>query len=296
MSGTLAIEKLINAQIILPDSITLPDETKAIRSILLADSDFKSITTRDEATNVGASARDIRTHIKAVREMGMSLRRPLKTAQDQIKAIEDEYCRPLEGRQAQLENLVTSYARAEAQRVAEEERKRQEEVRRIEAERIAAEASARQELGRIEREARAAEEKARADAQAEARTASERFRAGVAEEKRRQEAEEARAKAEAEIEQARIDSTAKLSVAVAEPIVEHKIAGAATKRVSRWEVTDEKALFKARPELFKVELKRSAVNSTCFPNSFEATADNPDAKSVPGLKLWYENETVIRAY
>ena len=178
--------------------------------------------------------------------------------------------------------------------MAEEERKRQEEVRRIEAERIAAETKARQEKERIEREAREAEEKARQ--QSQTMTASERFRAGIAEEERRQQAESDRAKAEAEIEQARIDSMAKLSVAVAAPIVEHKIAGAATKRVCKWEVTDEKALFKARPELFKVELRRSAVNATCFPNSFDATSDRPDSASVPGLNLWYENETVIRSY
>jgi hypothetical protein len=129
---TLAVSNLIDAQITLPASLSLTEESKATRSILLADSDFKSIATREDANAAGASARDIRTHIKAVREMGMSLRRPLKAAiMDRIKAIEDEYCGPLEQRQGQLESLVTAYAKAEAQRVAEEERKRQEEVRRI---------------------------------------------------------------------------------------------------------------------------------------------------------------------
>jgi hypothetical protein len=127
-------------------------------------------------------------------------------------------------------------------------------------------------------------------------TASELFKAGMEAEKRRAEAEEAKAKAEADIEAARQASFEALSATVAAPIEAHKVAGAATKRVCKWEVTDEKALFKARPELFKVELKRSAVNSTCFPNSYDATADKPDAASVPGLKLWYENETVIRSY
>lgn len=293
---SLAVEKLINAQIILPDSVSMPEETKVIRTALLESSNFLTIEDRDQANGVGESARHIRTHIKAVREMGMSLRRPLKALQDQIKAIEDEYCKPLEDRQGRLENLVTAYAKAEAQRVAEAERKQQEEVRRIEAERLAAEQKARQEMERIAREAREAEEKAKREAQAQARTASELFRAGQAEEKRRQEAEAARAKAEAEIEQARLDSMAKLTVAVAAPIEEHKISGAATKRVCKWLVTDEKALLKARPELFKVELKRSAVNSTCFPNRTDATADNPDNSSVPGLSLWFENETVIRSY
>jgi hypothetical protein len=291
---TLAVERLISAQIVLPDSIALPDETKAIRSILLADSEFNAIATSDDANAVGESARNIRTHIKAVREMGMALRRPLKATQDQIKAIEDDYCKPLEERQGKLENLVTGYARAEAQRVAEEERKRQDEVRRIHAEQQAIEAKARQEKERIEREARLREEAAQ-QAAAQAATARERFQAGIAEEKRRQEAEAARIEAEAEIEKARADSLAAVS-AIATPIVEHKVTGAATKRVVRWEVTDEKALFKARPELFKIDLKKSAVNATCFPNSYEATFDAPDVVSIPGLKLWFEHETVIRTY
>jgi hypothetical protein len=293
---SLAIEKLIDAQIVLPDSVALPDETKAIRSILLADSNFTAIATREDANAVGESARSIRTHIKAVRDMGMNLRRPLKATQDRIKAIEDEYCKPLEDRQGKLENLVTSYAKAEALRVAEEERKRAEEVKRIEAERVAAEAKAREEKERIEREAREAEEKLRASAQGQNMTASELFRAGMEAEKRRAEAEEARAKAEADIEAARVACSEALSVAVAAPIEAHKIAGVATKRVCKWEVSDEKLLFKNRPELFRVELKRSAVNATCFPNSFEATAEKPDIVSVPGLRLWYENEAVTRAY
>lgn len=295
-NGNLAVEKLIDVQIVLPATVTLPEETKAIRSILLADSQFTAIETRDDANAVGESARGIRTHIKAVREMGMSLRRPLKATLDQIKAIEDEYCRPLEERQGKLENLVTSWAKAEAQRVAEEERKRQEEIRRIEAERIAAETKARVELERIEREAREAEERAKQAAQSKEMTASERFRAGMLEEERRRQTEEATAKADEDIERARAESLAAVSVAVAQPIVEHKVAGAATKRVCKWEVTDERALFKARPELFKVELKKSAVNATCFPKSYEATALSPDVESVPGLKLWYEHETVIRSY
>lgn len=294
--SSLTVEKLIDVQIVLPASMAMPNETKAIRSILLADSEFTAIATRDEAESVGVAARNIRTHIKAVRDMGMMLRRPLKATQDQIKAIEDEYCGPLEQRQGQLENLVTGYAKAEAQRVAEEERKRQEEVRRIEAERLAVEMRARKEKERIEREAREAEERARAEAASKERTARELFRAGIEEENRRKQAEEAKAAADAEIEQARVDALEKLTVAVAVPITEHKIAGASTKRVVKWEIADEKALFLARPELFKVELKRSAVNSTCFPRSYEATVDNPDVTSVPGLKLWFENETVIRSY
>jgi hypothetical protein len=293
---TLTVANLIDAQITLPASLSLTEESKATRSILLADSDFKAIATREDANAVGSSARDIRTHIKAVREMGMNLRRPLKAAQDQIKAIEDEYCGPLEQRQGQLENLVTAYAKAEAQRVADEERKRQEEVRRIAIEEAAAIATVKAQQDRIEREQREADEKLKAAAQSQTLTASELFKAGMEAEKRRVEAEEATAKAEADIEAARQASLEALSATVAAPIEAHKIAGVATKRVCKWSVIDEKLLFSKRPELFKVELKKSAVNSTCFPRGDKFTTDNPDTESVPGLHLWWENEAVTRAY
>ncbi len=293
---SLAIEKLINTQIVLPHSaeILLPDETKTIRSVLLADSQFTAIANKDEANAVGESARNIRTHIKAVRDMGMNLRRPLKATQDRIKAIEDEYCEPLEQRQSLLENLVKNYAKAEAARVAEEELRRAQEVARIERERLEAEAKARAEQERIEREAREAQEKLAV--QAKTMTASELFKAGREADRLREEAEAAKAKAEADAEAARAAAHEALSAAVAAPIEAHKVSGVSTKRVCKWEVTDERLLFSKRPELFKVELKRSAVNSTCFPNSHEATADKPDVSSVPGLKLWWEHEAITRAY
>lgn len=293
---SLTVSKLIDVQIVLPDSILLPAETKSIQSILLADSQFTAITTKDDAEAVGAASRNIRTHVKSVRQMGADLRKPLRATAEQIKAIEDSYCGPLEERQGKLENLVTAYAQAEIRRVADEERKRAAEVRRIELERIAAEAKARQEQERIERELREAEEKLKAETQSQHRTASELFAMGREADKRRQEAEEAKAKAEADAEAARVASAEALALAVAAPIEAHKIVGMATKRVCKWEVTDEKLLFSKRPELFKVELKKSAVNSTCFPNSYEATAEKPDVVSVPGLKLWYEQEAVTRAY
>lgn len=294
--NTLALSRLIDAEFDLPAAIGLADESKAIRHALLTNCEVQAIATRDDANAVGESARSIRTHIKEVRQMAMDLRRPLKALQDRIKSIEDEYCVPLEERQAKLENLVTAYAKAEDARVQEELRKRREEVARIERERIEAERKALEEKQRIEREAREAEERTRQAAQAGQLNAKELFRVGMEEERRRQEAEEARLKAEAEIEKARAEAAAKLQAAVAAPIEEHKVAGAATRRVLKWELIDQNALFKARPELFKVELKKSAVNATCFPKSFENTAENPDTASVPGLKLWYENETVIRAY
>lgn len=47
-----------------------------------------------------------------------------------------------------------------------------------------------------------------------------------------------------------------------------------------YEVTDIMALVKARPDLCKIEAKASAINSTCIPEV-----------PVPGLRLWWENQS-----
>jgi len=62
-----------------------------------------------------------------------------------------------------------------------------------------------------------------------------------------------------------------------------RASGVAVKEVLKWEVTDIGTLYRARPELCNIEPKASAIKATC----------NPD-KAVPGLKLWWKNQAVIR--
>lgn len=63
-----------------------------------------------------------------------------------------------------------------------------------------------------------------------------------------------------------------------------KANGAATRKVMRWECADVNALYAARPDLCNPPTpKASAINSVCVPEL-----------PVPGLKLWWEDETIIR--
>jgi hypothetical protein len=62
-----------------------------------------------------------------------------------------------------------------------------------------------------------------------------------------------------------------------------KAAGSVTKKVLRFEVTDMKAAYAARPELFTVEPKLSAINATCTEDS-----------KVPGMRFWSELSTSFR--
>lgn len=75
-----------------------------------------------------------------------------------------------------------------------------------------------------------------------------------------------------------------------------KASGVATREVVKWIVTDKAALFKARPELFSVEIRPSAVNAVCFPNDLKASFYSPDTTSIPGLAMWFATESVVRKW
>ena len=59
---------------------------------------------------------------------------------------------------------------------------------------------------------------------------------------------------------------------------EARAQGQTLRKVLKWEVTDLRALYLARPELCKLEAKASAINVSCVPEM-----------PVPGLKLWWQN-------
>lgn len=70
---------------------------------------------------------------------------------------------------------------------------------------------------------------------------------------------------------------------MAEPIVERAVAqGQQLRQVLRWEVTDLDALYRARPDLCRIEAKASAIQAVCVPEM-----------PVPGLKLWWEEKTIF---
>lgn len=295
----MKLEKLIIEQITVPERVQLPDESKQIQSALIAQSRERSrnaITSPEHAGAVGEAARDIRTFVKSVRDVGLGLRRPLKQLQDQIKRIEDDYCGPLEVEQTRLECLIGEWNDQERKRVEEEERRRQAELERIERERRDAEERARAEIVRQQREAAEAEAKARA-AEAGIQNEAELAAAIEAEQKRREEANQRELDAIMDAEKVRMDAELARRTAIAQPLPEaRKVTGAATRRVVKWIVTDESALLRARPELFKIEVKASAINAICKPNRLDSSKENPDKSSIPGLTLWYEMETSIRKW
>lgn len=63
-----------------------------------------------------------------------------------------------------------------------------------------------------------------------------------------------------------------------------KDAGMHVKPVLKWEVTDINALVAARPDLCNIEPKASAINACCVPEM---------PNKPPGLKLWWESQTIF---
>jgi hypothetical protein len=281
----MKIDQLITQEIILPPTFGVPEKSESIRNELLQTSaQFQLATTQAQANSLAEAARDIRTFIKEVRDLGLTLRRPLKAAQERIKLIEDDFCLPLEVEQGRLERIAGDYHAAERRRVAEEERLRRAEIDRLEAIRREEERKANEVAERIAEENRLAEEAARAT---EAKITNQKQLAAAikAEAARKAEADKRQAEADAAAEAARKASEAsQAKIREALPAV-HKPGGMTTKRVMRYEVTDIHAVYKAKPELVKLEIKPSAVIAVCFP-------EHP----VEGLRLWWADDTSTRAW
>ncbi len=248
--------KLIKEIILLPPAYSADAESEENRNKLaLRAQSITQITTAAENDIARCCAVDIRKHSKLVEAIRVELTAPLLNAQRQLKSLADDHLGPLTAELSRLERLATNFQEQERRRVQLEEQRRQEEIVRLERE-------------RLELEAKAAELAAKANT-----------------EKQLDKAIAAETVAIAKNEQV-------MAAVMAPPPVVARASGQQFKKVVRYEVTDLKKLYAARPELCNLEIKPSAVNATCMPFG-NATFDQPDTEQVPGLKLWWENKTTF---
>ena len=224
---------LIKETIKLPVQYSINGDAEDKRNELaLAAIEVKAITCAKENEQAAVAVRSIRDYLKSVEATRQLLTKPLLDAQRLIKSLADDHCAPLLAEQQRIERLAIAFSQAEARRVVEEERKRQEAFLKAEAVRMEAERKAE--------EARQAALKKNATAK-DVRTADKlEAKAIVAEEKVQ-------------------------AVIAAPPPEVARSKGQQTKKVLRFEVTDLAALVKARPDLCKIEAKPSAINSVCTP-------------------------------
>jgi hypothetical protein len=239
--------QLITQTIELPAiSPVTPEAIQTQNQLIAASQAIETVCDANSQSFAVEAARDIRTHIKDVEEARVALTKPLLEGQRTLKAIADGYVAPLLAEQKRVERLVTDFQMAELRRVQAEEVARQKAWSEAESKRLAAEEAAR-----------LAAERVNTPRQLDAAIVKE---------------EAARAAQDA----------AQAILAAPLPTVS-KAAGASVRKVLKWELVDINELYKARPELCKIEAKASAIQATCVPEM-----------PVPGLKLWWENQTSIR--
>jgi hypothetical protein len=239
--------QLITQTIELPAPISVtPEAIQQQAGLIAASQAVVSVCDANSQSFAVEAARDIRTHIKDVEEARVALTKPLLEGQRTLKAIADGYVAPLLAEQKRVERLVTDFQMAEQRRVEAENAARQKAWEKAESERIAAEEAARKAAERV--------------------NTPRQLDSAIAKEEAAKAAQDA----------------AQAILAAHLPTIS-KATGASVRKVLKWELLDINALYKARPELCKIEAKGSAIQATCVPEM-----------PVPGLRLWWENQTSIR--
>lgn len=196
-----------------------------------------SPATQANATAIAVSAQGFLKRLEASRK---DVKAPILAIGKKIDALADELAAPVKAEMNRVGQMVAKFQQAEAIRV-EQERKEREKAEReaMDLARLAAE------------EARQAADKIT--------TESDMTKAIEAEETAKQ--------LEAEM----------YSTLTAPQPKAIKAEGSVVKKVLKYEVLDITAAFKAAPHLFKVEIKPSAVNSTCTKDTV-----------IPGMRFWEE--------
>ena len=238
--------KLIKEQINLPVQYSADAEAEELRNALVLKSrKVTAITKASENAEAGLAVRNIRTHLKGVEAARVELTKPLLDAQRLLKSLADDHSAPLRDEVTRVERLATNFMEAEQRRVAAEEAARQKAFQEAQAKQFAAEDAARKAAAKMTTDA------------------------GLAK------AEKLEAKA--------VAAADAVQTIIAAPAPEvQRAKGQTMKQVLKYEVEDIRKVYAARPELCTIEIKPSAVLSTC----------NPELP-VPGLKLWYENKATF---
>lgn len=288
--------QLIREQIVVsPMTYTVPAESEAFRNELAVRAlEIKSITSGSQNLEAAEIVGDIRKHIKDVSAVRMMLSKPLDEAKARLIDIERDHVAPLIAEQERLQKLGTNWTEQEKRRMADEARKRAEEIaalakakreadEKLEAERSAAE------LQRVEMEQKAAlaaskiknEAKRQAFEAEQARLKADRDAAALVAEQKAKEA----------AEQAALEHRSRI---LAPEAVAEKTHGQSSRRYLKFKVTDAKAVYAVRPELCNVEVKASAVTAVVFAKN-DATDYAPDKTTVPGLELWWEERLTYKS-
>jgi len=223
-------------------------------------SKITAVTTAEEQATAVEAIAELRGLAKKMEDSREAVKKPVLTFGRQIDAKAAEYKSDLEADAKRLNDMVQGFFREEARKaaarqkflddMAEKKRLREEEDAR----------KAQDEAAKLHSQAQTAE------------TVQESLELTSQAQVHEQVAEQAQERA-ADITPAR----------VAAPV---KAAGMIARKVWKHEVIDINQLYRARPELVKLEPKTALINSAIAMS---------DDKRIPGLRIWEDLDTTVRA-
>lgn len=221
--------QLIKEVIQLPVAYSITGEQEETRNeIALRASAVVAVIDVPSLELAGASAKEIRRHLKDVEDARVTLTAPLLAAQRLLKSLSDDYCKPLADELKRLERMATDFNDAEKRRVQEAERVRIMAFQRANQERLEAEEKARKSALKINTDGQLAKAM--------------------------------------QTEQAALEAAQKAQDILRAPTAEvAKAKGQSVRKYLKHEVLDIKAVYAARPELCHIEIKPAAVQATCVP-------------------------------
>lgn len=227
-------------------SITHDYQELARRDILVAEAaQITAVTTADEQALAVDLGQKLRGWLKEIEAARVEVKAPFRQLAELVDALAKEAAVPCKAALDRLSALVSLFQQQEAERVRLAEQARQEEIARLE----------------IERQKK--EEALKA------------IQTSMTTEKDLDEA----IKAEAASKQAAADAYNRIAMPTPAAF---RATGATTQKVMCYEVLDVHALYRARPELVRLEANAAAIRATVFAGM-----------TVPGLRIWEETKTVI---
>lgn len=232
-----------------------PEFITARELALVAARDVVAVNDEFSQTCAVDALRELQDLAKTVEKSRTIFKAPVLALGRSIDAKAAELAADITTEAGRLQGLTAKYQDGLRRAAEAAERARLAEVARIEAE---------------QRAAAEAERKAKEDAQA-AFTAQQ-----------QQEALAARQAEQAKLKALERESIAVRTTVVAAPV---KPAGLVVKSVCKFEVVNLEQLYKARPDLCRIEASTAAINE----------AMRAGAREIPGLRIWEETKTEVRS-
>ncbi len=189
-----------------------------------------AVTDADSQAAAFDVMKNIRAWMKSVESARVEVKAPILQASRLIDSLASEHIAPLEAAVKTLDRMLSAFHETEQKRIAEEQKRVDEEI--------------------------ALRKQIEDDAKWEAKQAAKELEKPDASEEDLARAVEAEAEAKLEAE--------RTMAALRTPVVTTptRQAGMVIRKVVKWEITDEKKLFAAMPHFFRIEPNRAVINGS----------------------------------